>query len=368
MENLTYIYQKGRLERLENKELSSKEFFYGFFELKNKFSNYKIIEFNNDIKNNPLYFINRFLRKISGLPFFSENINSVENNKIIKNSDLIICTNQRVGYSIIFKILFSRKTISTVFIMGLYNQKVNNRIKKFFRNLFIYIFTSTFDKLIFLSLGEYEYAKNNYKKFAQKMYFLPFSTDEKFWSTEIEKKFHSNKKQMLFIGNDGKRDYEFIIELAKKLNEYNFVLITKKINANDKMPENVKLLSGKWDDTKITDSEIKKYYEQSDVTLIPLKNSLQPSGQSVALQSMSMGTPVIITKTEGFWEPKKFVEDKHILFADNNQVEIWKNKIDYLLSNESFYLKLSKEGKKLIMNNNTLDIFNKRLEKIIFKT
>ena len=35
---------------------------------------------------------------------------------------------------------------------------------------------------------------------------------------------------------------------------------------------------------------------------MPLVETLQPSGQSVALQSMSMGLPVLITKTEGFWD------------------------------------------------------------------
>ena len=66
---------------------------------------------------------------------------------------------------------------------------------------------------------------------------------------------------------------------------------------------------------------------------------------------MSMGTPVIITKTDGFWEPDKFKEDKHIIFAEKNDIITWKRKIDYLLSNEDFYFKLSREGRKLILNN-----------------
>ena len=40
------------------------------------------------------------------------------------------------------------------------------------------------------------------------------------------------------------------------------------------------------------------------MTIIPLKNSIQPSGQSVALQSMACGTPVVITETFGFWDKK----------------------------------------------------------------
>jgi len=107
MKNLTYIYQKGRKDRLNNLEESSKEFFYGFFNLKDKFNDYKIIEFHDDFKNNIFSYINKFLRKISGLPFFSEYLHSKKNKTIIKNSDLLITTNQRVGFSVIFKIVFS---------------------------------------------------------------------------------------------------------------------------------------------------------------------------------------------------------------------------------------------------------------------
>ena len=81
MKNLTYIYQKGRKDRLTNLEESSKEFFYGFFNLKDKFNDYKIIEFHDDFKNNIFSYINKFLRKISGLPFFSEYLHSKKNNK-----------------------------------------------------------------------------------------------------------------------------------------------------------------------------------------------------------------------------------------------------------------------------------------------
>ncbi len=367
MKNLTYIYQKGRKDRLTNLEESSKEFFYGFFNLKDKFNDYKIIEFHDDFKNNIFTYINKFLRKISGLPFFSEYLHSKKNNKIIKNSDLLITTNQRVGFSVIFKIIKSKKLTSVVFIMGLYNQSVNNPIKKFFRNKFIYFFTLIFDKLIFLSHGEYEYAKQKYFNFKNKMYFLPFSTDVDFWNTNKKKNYESPRKQILFIGNDGKRDYDFILKLASEIQDYDFVIITKKIENNIKLPKNVNLLSGKWDDLNISDKELRKIYEESHLTLIPLLDSLQPSGQSVALQSLSMGTPVIITRTKGFWEPDKFINNEHIIFLEKNEVTIWKEKINFLLTNKKFYFDLIDRGKNLILSNNTLEIFDERLERIIFK-
>ena len=36
------------------------------------------------------------------------------------------------------------------------------------------------------------------------------------------------------------------------------------------------------------------------------KRKFQPSGQSVALQSMSLGIPVMITETKGFWQKEVY--------------------------------------------------------------
>ena len=158
------------------------------------------------------------------------------------------------------------------------------------------------------------------------------------------------------------------MKLATEIQDYDFVIITKRIDNNIKLPKNVNLLSGKWDDLNISDKDLRIIYEESHLTLIPLLDSLQPSGQSVALQSLAMGTPVIITKTEGFWEPDKFINNEHIIFLEKNEVAIWKDKINFLLSNKKFYFDLIDQGKNLILSNNTLEIFDKRLEHIIFES
>ena len=55
----------------------------------------------------------------------------------------------------------------------------------------------------------------------------------------------------------------------------------------------------------LTDTELKEIYEKSRITIIPLKQTLQPSGQSVAMQSMLIGTPVIISEIDGLWANHK---------------------------------------------------------------
>ena len=76
--------------------------------------------------------------------------------------------------------------------------------------------------------------------------------------------------------------------------------------------------------------EIKEFYKKARLTILPIKNTLQPSGQSVALQSISMGVPVIITETMGFWDFTNFKNNKNILFVENNKVETWKKLLNIM--------------------------------------
>ena len=60
---------------------------------------------------------------------------------------------------------------------------------------------------------------------------------------------------------------------------------------------------------------LKDLYHNNRLTILPIKNTYQPSGQSVTLQSMAVGTPVLITKTEGFWDKNNFIDKKNFTKA-----------------------------------------------------
>jgi len=365
MQKITYIYQAGRTARMSDMENSAKEFFYGYFHMKKAYPDTNHLEFDskNNISITKLF--NNFIRKLSGLPFFSDLIINSKNKKVLKNSKKIIATNQRVGFSILSFLIFNhkKKIKSYVFIMGLFNNNPKNRIKKFFRIFFIKVFMATFNHMIFLSSGEFKFVSEKYPKYKEKMHFLPFSIDQEFWVSNNRP--YKKKNNILFIGNDGKRDYKFAIDLAKELSFLNFDFITKKITNSEIKSDNVNLLSGKWDDMNISDSDIRDYYQEADLSIIPIFNSLQPSGQSVALQSMSMGIPVLITKTDGFWEPELYKNNENIIFVEKNDINLWKENILSLLENDDLNVKVSKNGKDLVSKNNNLNIFNRKLKEII---
>ena len=228
--NLTYIYNSGRIKRFNNTENYPNEFFYGLNFMKEKFNKTEIIEIKNSSSFKLSSIIFKFLRKITGLPLYTENILTRSNFNILKKSDLIMLSNQNVGFTALPLIavnkLFKKQT-SCVFVMGLYNTNTTKKIKLLFRRFFTYIFLLTIKKIIFLSEGEYKYSKKKYKKLAHKFTFTPFCIDTKFWSTN--ENIQKNNNNILFIGNDLMRDYSFAINLARNMPDYEFTFVTKKI-------------------------------------------------------------------------------------------------------------------------------------------
>lgn len=361
--NVLYIFISGRESRINNLE-SPQEFLYGYNSLKSVCKEVKYIEFSK--KNNYIItFFSKFLRKISGLPIFPEYLLKISNLKIFLKSQVIICTNQRVAFSflIIYSMLriFQNKKME-VFIMGLLDVTHNSKIKNFIRNFLIKYLFFISDKLIFLGKSEFEFAKKNFNKYSSKYFFIPFSVDTNFWKPKLN--LRKSNKNILFIGNDGKRDFNFLEELINFRTDLSFnVLSTKANNLTDY--KNVFLFNGSFNSIDLSDEEVRELYYSSYLTIIPIVDTLQPSGQSVALQSIACGTPVLISNYRGFWDYENLRENENIFFEENDLLK-WSNKIDQILKNEKEYDLVVNNGYKVIENIYSNKIFDKKIKNLLF--
>lgn len=365
--NITYVFTNGRKNRLHlSKKEYPKEFFYSYHFMNEKFNNIRVIEFekNNTLSNKLLDKFSYILRYVTTVPFYLENITTYKNFKIFIKTDYLILTNQRVAFSAIPLLFIARrfKKINTsVFIMGFFIKQSNNFFRILFRKILTRLLYICFDNLIFLGKSEYEHVIKT-KGVSNKFHFLPFPVDTGFWKISGDLK----RNNILFIGNDGKRDYETVVSIANELKEYTFTLISSKINPEKISSENVKFLKGHWANSTLTDLDIRNIYEESSLSIIPLKNSLQPSGQSVALQSMSMGVPVLMTKTDGFWDYSVFQNNKNIYFIESNDIKLWCEKISLIMKNPDLSKKIANNAKSTIHEMYTINEFDKKLFKIIF--
>ena len=368
---ITYFFQGGRSLRLGREEIFAKEMFYGYDYFKKRYPDTKIIEFSNHkTKLRRLFFlvIEKQLRKILKLPLYWTFIISKKNYQRIKISDYLVLSNNRMACSALPMIKIAKrknkKLQSLCFVMGLFSRNPKFKIFNRFQRFYINSLLKNIEHFIFLSDSEMKKAIEKFPTFEEKFITRPFAVDQEVWNKETNKK----DDYVLFVGNDGFRDYELAENLTLLMPEVNFIFVSEMIDEKKLQKSNSKLIKGSWGEPGVSDLELRDLYRNAKVTIVPLKNSLQPSGQSVTLQSMSCGTPVIISKTDGFWDNKRITHEENILFVNDNTVENWVSAINglFALTNDEYNLLIEK-GIKLIKNYYQLEKYNLEIEKILFK-
>ena len=289
-------------------------------------------------------------------------------NTFKKKSDHIFLINESTGFSVLPMVralnLFKKSNAKVhMFVMGLYSKKLKYKKFKFLQNFVINFLVNSLDNLFFLGKGELERAKkikNNHEKF----HFVSFSIDQDFWTSNTSSDLR-NKEKIIFVGNDGNRDTKLLLEIAKFFNNFEFIFVSKLESLKNIELDNVKVLGDGWAKEGLNDKELKSLYLDARLTILPLKESSQPSGQSVALQSMSLGTPVLISETEGFWDKDLFRDNKEIFFISDNSLNGWIYKIKDLYDNLELLEKVSINATNLVREKLNLNEFHKTVKTII---
>ena len=366
MKAITYIFIQGRKDKFLNKNVDAKEFYYGLdFLAKN--NNIQVLEFSDssNLFSTPLKIIDKLFNKILSIPSYSHKLVSISNLKILLKSDKVILVSESTGFSSLLMLVFLkfRKTQVSLFVMGLYSKKLRFPQLIGIHNLLIKILVFFIDDILILGKGEYKKALEFHRS-SSKIHYFPFCVDTKFWNAGESKDITKNT-EILFVGNDGNRDYQLLINLAKSMENYKFRFISENIHLSKIELSNVILEMGKWGSSYITDYDLKEFYKKSKLVIVPLKESTQPSGQSVSLQAMSLGIPVIISDTKGFWDKNKFTHKENIYFVQPNSEDNWIKSVEHLFNNSELLEKLSNQGKEIVVNEFSLDSFNNQLTDIL---
>ena len=72
-----------------------------------------------------------------------------------------------------------------------------------------------------------------------------------------------------------------------------------------------------------------------------------------------MQTPVIITKTEGFWKKDDFSHLENIYFIKDNNLNEWSEAINSMFEDSSLHKHIATNAHKLVLNKFDVNMFNK---------
>lgn len=247
--------------------------------------------------------------------------------------------------------------------MGLFSKQRRGKRFKNLRDKVLIFILNNIDGFFCLGEGEFKHIVQEYKTYEPKFKFINFGIDSDFWSDNDS--YDKNERDfILFIGNDLNRDFQFLIDLINTMPNQKFKVLSSRLSYNDFTNNNVEVINGIWWENTISDEEIRNLYKHAKLTILPLNDTLQPSGQSVALQSMSMGTPVLITNTQGFWD-EEIKNNEHIFFAKQNTLTLWQELIQNTLSNPSLLVTVSSNSKRIIKNKYSIKKFTEELMKYL---
>jgi glycosyltransferase involved in cell wall biosynthesis len=128
------------------------------------------------------------------------------------------------------------------------------------------------------------------------------------------------------------------------------------------LPENVEKIEGAWKTQELTDSEVRTLYQRAKIVVVPLRETLQPSGQSVALQAMACGKPVVITRTKGLWSAAHLHNWENIIFVKPGDLQQLVSVLETLLSDDLLCEQIGENARKYVLHNGNIEDFSKRLE------
>lgn len=363
---ITYVFTKGRKEKYLSKSFEATDFYYGLTSIDTENNIINIIEFDNEITllRKLIYYVDRFFNKFISLPFYMHKVLSLKNLKLLIKTDNLILINESTAFSLLPFLLILRifyKTNISLFVMGMYSKNIQYPNLNLIHKKFINLINFCVSNILFLGKGEFEYAKKISKK-SDNFYFFPFAVDTTFWSADKSPK----KNQILFIGNDGNKNYELVKKIAQNIENLSILIVSNSnIFDNFEVRDNVKIYKGEWGSDNIKDSQLRKFYSESLITILPLKKSIQPSGQSVALQSMSVGTPVLISETEGFWDRDNFIDQEDIFLIIDDNYETWLSEIERITNSKILLEKVSLNSKSKVRGELNSQVFFNNLRKYL---
>lgn len=172
------------------------------------------------------------------------------------------------------------------------------------------------DHVFFLGPADRARAIETYGVDPARSSILTFGVDTEFWRPLADQ---GNEDFVLAIGQDLNRDFDL---LARAPGANPTLIITRNAVRVPPGSTHIRISPGGFSDPhSATDEDLRRLYNGAVAVVVPLKDVYQPSGQSVTLQAMSCGRPVILTRTRGIWAADLLTHDENCILVPPGNAE-----------------------------------------------
>lgn len=353
--NLAFIYAEGRLIRYDKtvKGEAATEFFYGGVELERQGHRLSKFEVGNGILDKPwkrfaeLFYRWRLLPSRTNGSLLGE---LYELCPQLNKHDVIVATTTASAFSLAtLKLLGVVQPPIVAIHCGIVNYQLTWWRRKVNAIALKHMWTQIFGE------GELPGIIDFYHVPESRIEVNQFGVDIDYWTPG-----DNGGDYVLAVGNDERRDYELLVRVAAKIKEKVIIVTRRRINID--LPTNVEIIKGGWHEEALTDEKLRNLYRNAQVVVIPLIDSPQPSGQSVCLQAMACGKPVVLTRTDGLWSQTMMRGNDNVTFVPPSDEKALHNAIKQLVRNSEQRKKIGNSARKTACIEGNINTFAERLE------
>ena len=370
-ERILFLYTSGRKARIEkaSRGEAPREFFYGYTYFKQ--NGYDVNYLETDYLLPPrLSFEHWHLKRKNSV--FAQHLGIgnrshffVNQIKHLNSYDLLIATTDSIALGLAHHKKKGKLKADIIYLnmglaraLGMMSQVESNRKYDEYRNYCKELICQC-RTVVSVGKGEHQFFIDEFPDLKEKFVFIPFGVDTDFWTSSNNVK-NDDNSFVLFVGNDKNRDYELLIQVADSCPDMQFKFVTSRLTQVE-CPKNVELIMGNWRNAILSDINLKNLICSSSLIVIPLKDSFQPSGQSVALQAMACEIPIVITRTRGLWDPLIMQHLENCFLVSPDDLNGFLNGIHFIMGNSNEAFRLGKNGRKTVKTHYSSDQFAQEL-------
>jgi len=243
-----------------------------------------------------------------------------------------------------------------------------NPIKRFRQKMQRYVLTNGIDQILFFNEKIY-HKSNEYGILGEKVSFTDtWGVDLDIFRSYTERQTKNPTLNYVYSTGSTGRDYKTLIEAFKTI-DFN-LKITSKGDEDEGLKNNT--LPNVFIDHSIKPGLysvglIRKDYYNSLAVAIPLVKSsqLETIGITVIMEALAMGKPVISTFNPMY--PFDLQKEKVGLYVDYNDVEGWRQSVNYLINNPDEAREMGERGRFLCEKKYNYILFSEEVIKQITK-
>ena len=317
------VFNKGgrdfRYERLERGEEAPREFFYGFLDLKNAGIDAAMQSTAGAAPGVLGAVADRVERGFAALTQIGARPLSLQlHSAWFRNTKVAISYTD--GFSLSLGLGMTRRPDYPVLIGGFHGlSDIEYRAPERMRGLARAIIRrslSRLDHAFFFGSADHDFAIEHYGIAPERTSIIPFGVDTEFWRPLPDAK---HEDIVVAVGQDRNRDFDLLVRAP---GQHPTRIITRQKLDIPAGATHVSTSSGDFFTAdSMTDTDLRQLYNGARAVIVPLKDVYQPSGQSVTLQAMSCGKPVILSKIKGVWARDLLVNGQNCILVTPGDAE-----------------------------------------------